>query len=116
MTSIGAEEGVSVCSFERISSVTRPVRPKAVVWYRFGKVIFAQRRMSIGCMELRLLFMNLRCCFVRIREGSWSVDEAPEAYPDSFGGDGDLPMVIVLMFAFCLCLDWKEEGENDIFK
>lgn len=83
MASMLGAEGVSVCSLDSMSRVTSPETPKAVVWYRFGKVILHQRRMSMGSRLLRVLLMNLRCSLVRTMSGRLSREDAPEAYPDS---------------------------------
>jgi len=79
MASMEGEEGDSDCSFESMSSVTRPEMPKAVVWYRFGKVSLAQRRISRGVRALRVVLRNFRCSFVRIIEGRVPAEEEPEA-------------------------------------
>ncbi len=83
MPSMVGASGVSICNLESMSRVTSPETPKAVVWYRLGKVILAHLRTSIGWRLLRVLFRNLRCCLVRMTEGRAPLEDAPEAYPDS---------------------------------
>ncbi len=44
--------GRGILSFDNMSRVTRPVKPKAVVWYRLGRVVMHHRRISdsmLGC-------------------------------------------------------------------
>ena len=73
----------SASSLESMSTVTSPVRPKAVDWYRLGKKILQKRRTSMGCRVSSCLLRWCKCGWVRDIRGSSTVDELGEANPES---------------------------------